>query len=60
LPPRMLSCLRNSDAAIAVLGPPVDGHLNPTVTNLHHSTDEVIARMPENAIPGIRSTVYPG
>src|ERR1700733_11567987 len=28
------SCLRDSDAAIAVLGTPVDEHLNPTVTDL--------------------------
>jgi UDP-N-acetyl-D-mannosaminuronic acid dehydrogenase len=54
------SCLRDSDAAIAVLGTPVDEHLNPTVTDLYHSIDEVIARMPENALLVLRSTVYPG
>ena len=43
------SCLRDSDAAIAVLGTPVDEHLNPTVTDLYRSIDEVIALMPENA-----------
>jgi UDP-N-acetyl-D-mannosaminuronic acid dehydrogenase len=54
------SCLGDSDAAIAVLGTPVDEHLNPTVTDLYHSIDEVIARMPENALLVLRSTVYPG
>ena len=54
------SCLQDSDAAIAVLGTPVDEHLNPTVTDLYHSIDEVIARMPENALLVLRSTVYPG
>lgn len=54
------SCLRDSDAAIAVLGTPVDEHLNPTVTDLYHSIDEVIALMPENALLVLRSTVYPG
>src|SRR6202012_2222410 len=54
------SCLRDSDAAIAVLGTPVDAHLNPTVTDLYRSIDEVIKRMPENALLVLRSTVYPG
>ncbi len=54
------SCLHDSDAAIAVLGTPVDEHLNPTVTDLYHSIDEVIARMPENSLLVLRSTVYPG
>jgi UDP-N-acetyl-D-mannosaminuronic acid dehydrogenase len=54
------SCLRDSDAAIAVLGTPVDEHLNPTVTDLYRSIDEVIALMPENALLVLRSTVYPG
>lgn len=54
------SCLRDADAAIAVLGTPVDEHLNPTVTDLYKSIDEVIARMPEDALLVLRSTVYPG
>jgi UDP-N-acetyl-D-mannosaminuronic acid dehydrogenase len=54
------ACLSNSDAAIAVLGTPVDEHLNPTVTDLYRSIDEVIVRMPENALLVLRSTVYPG
>ncbi len=55
-----ISCLRDADAAIAVLGTPVDEHLNPTVTDLYRSIDEVIAIMPENALLVLRSTVYPG
>ena len=54
------ACLSDSDAAIAVLGTPVDEHLNPTVTDLYRSIDEVIVRMPENALLVLRSTVYPG
>jgi UDP-N-acetyl-D-mannosaminuronic acid dehydrogenase len=54
------SCLGDSDAAIAVLGTPVDEHLNPTVTDLYKSIDEAIARMPEKALLVLRSTVYPG
>ena len=50
------SCLRDADAAIAVLGTPVDEHLNPTVTDLYRSIDEVIASMPENALLVLRST----
>ena len=41
------ACLRDADCAIAVLGTPVDEHLNPTVTDLYQSIDAVIAGMPE-------------
>jgi UDP-N-acetyl-D-mannosaminuronic acid dehydrogenase len=54
------TCLRDSDAAIAVLGTPVDEHLNPTVTDLYRSIDQVIDQMPEGALLVLRSTVYPG
>ena len=54
------ACLSDADAAIAVLGTPVDEHLNPTVTDLYQSIDEVLARMPEDALLVMRSTVYPG
>jgi UDP-N-acetyl-D-mannosaminuronic acid dehydrogenase len=54
------ACLRDADAAIAVLGTPVDEHLNPTVTDLYRSIDDVIASMPENALLVLRSTVFPG
>src|SRR6202167_2643068 len=54
------SCLRDADAAIAVLGTPVDEHLNPTVTDLYRSIDDAIASMPEHALLVLRSTVLPG
>jgi UDP-N-acetyl-D-mannosaminuronic acid dehydrogenase len=54
------SCLSDADAAIAVLGTPVDEHLNPTVTDLYRSIDKVIFHMPENSLLVLRSTVYPG
>jgi UDP-N-acetyl-D-mannosaminuronic acid dehydrogenase len=54
------SCLENVDAAIAVLGTPVDEHLNPTVTDLYRSIDAAIASMPEGSLLVLRSTVYPG
>jgi UDP-N-acetyl-D-mannosaminuronic acid dehydrogenase len=54
------SCLRDADAAIAVLGTPVDEHLNPTVTDLYRSIDDAIASMPEHALLVLRSTVFPG
>jgi UDP-N-acetyl-D-mannosaminuronic acid dehydrogenase len=55
-----ISCLRDADAAIAVLGTPVDEHLNPTVTDLYSSIDAVLGSMPEGALLVMRSTVYPG
>ena len=54
------SCLKNADAAIAVLGTPVDEHLNPTVTDLYRSIDSAIDLMADNALFVLRSTVYPG
>ena len=54
------ACLRDADTAIAVLGTPVDAHLNPTVTDLYKSIDDVIARMPDDSLLVLRSTVYPG
>jgi UDP-N-acetyl-D-mannosaminuronic acid dehydrogenase len=54
------SCLKTADAAIAVLGTPVDEHLNPTVTDLYQSIDAAIAAMPEHSLMVLRSTVYPG
>src|SRR5277367_2712898 len=44
------NCLRDADSAIAVLGTPVDEHLNPTVTDLYRSIDDAIASMPENSL----------
>jgi len=54
------SCLRIADAAIAVVGTPVDEHLNPTVTELYRSIDSTIDLLPEDALLVLRSTVYPG
>src|SRR5689334_25162315 len=33
------SCLADADVAVAVVGTPVDEHLNPTVTELYRSID---------------------
>jgi UDP-N-acetyl-D-mannosaminuronic acid dehydrogenase len=54
------ACLREAEAAIAVLGTPVDEHLNPTVTDLYKSIDEVLTNMPDHSLLVLRSTVYPG
>jgi UDP-N-acetyl-D-mannosaminuronic acid dehydrogenase len=54
------SCLKTADAAIAVVGTPVDEHLNPTVTELYRNVDTIIDILPEGALLVLRSTVYPG
>jgi UDP-N-acetyl-D-mannosaminuronic acid dehydrogenase len=54
------SCLKDADAAIAVLGTPVDEHLNPTVTQLNSNIDATIEHLPDDALLVLRSTVYPG
>jgi UDP-N-acetyl-D-mannosaminuronic acid dehydrogenase len=54
------SCLQDADVAIAVVGTPVDEHLNPTVTELYRSIDSIIERLPSGALLILRSTVYPG
>jgi len=54
------SCLRDADAAIAVVGTPVDEHLNPTVTELYRNIDATIDLLPQGALLVLRSTVYPG
>jgi UDP-N-acetyl-D-mannosaminuronic acid dehydrogenase len=55
-----MNCLLGADAAIAVLGTPVDEHLNPAVIGLFRSIDEVIRYLPANSLLVLRSTVYPG
>lgn len=55
-----VTCLRNADAAVAVLGTPVDEHLNPTVTDLYKNVDAAIDNLPDDALLVLRSTVYPG
>ena len=54
------SCLRDADVAIAVVGTPVDEHLNPTDTDLYRDIDSTIELLPEDALLVLRSTVYPG
>jgi len=54
------SCLADADAAVAVIGTPVDEHLNPTVTDLYRTIDDAIEHLPDNALLILRSTVYPG
>jgi UDP-N-acetyl-D-mannosaminuronic acid dehydrogenase len=54
------TCLQDADAAIAVLGTPVDEHLNPTITELYRNIDSAILMLPEDALLVLRSTVYPG
>jgi UDP-N-acetyl-D-mannosaminuronic acid dehydrogenase len=54
------SCLKDADAAIAVVGTPVDEHLNPTVTDLYRSIDSIIEVLRDGALLVLRSTVYPG
>src|SRR5215469_15410002 len=54
------SCLHDADAAVAVLGTPVDQHLNPTVADLYRNIDATIELLPDNALLVLRSTVYPG
>ncbi|MBZ5570391.1 MAG: nucleotide sugar dehydrogenase [Acidobacteriia bacterium] len=54
------SCLQDADAAVAVLGTPVDEHLNPTVTELYRNIDHAVDLLPDDALLVLRSTVYPG
>src|SRR5437667_7186660 len=44
------SCLHNADAVIAVLGTPVDEHLNPTVTDLYRYIDTALDLLPEDSL----------
>lgn len=54
------ACLARADAAIAVVGTPVDRYLNPTLRNLCRSVDDLLNHLPEDALLVLRSTVYPG
>jgi UDP-N-acetyl-D-mannosaminuronic acid dehydrogenase len=54
------ACLAHADAAIAVVGTPVDRYLNPTLRNLCRSVDDLLNRLPDGALLVLRSTVYPG
>jgi UDP-N-acetyl-D-mannosaminuronic acid dehydrogenase len=53
-------CLRHAGCVIAVVGTPVDKHLNPNVNEVCRSIDRVLCGMSENALLVLRSTVYPG
>jgi UDP-N-acetyl-D-mannosaminuronic acid dehydrogenase len=52
--------LEHADAAIAVVGTPVDRYLNPTLRNLCRNVDGLLNRLPDGALLVLRSTVYPG
>jgi UDP-N-acetyl-D-mannosaminuronic acid dehydrogenase len=54
------SCLCNAGAIVAVVGTPVDRHLNPTVVELHRSIDAMLDEIAEDSLLVLRSTVYPG
>ena len=53
-------CLRDADAAVAVVGTPVDEHLNPTIAELYRGIDSTVEHLPDGALLVLRSTVYPG
>jgi len=53
-------CLRTADVVFSIIGTPVDEHLNPTVTTLYRSLDELMEYVPPGALLVLRSTVYPG
>jgi len=54
------SCLHDADAVIAVVGTPVDQHLNPTVKEVYRSIDALIDDVKDGTLLVLRSTVYPG
>ncbi|MHB8734312.1 MAG: nucleotide sugar dehydrogenase [Terriglobales bacterium] len=54
------TCLAEADAVIAVMGTPVDRHLNPTVQQFQQSIDAVVGQMQAGALLVLRSTIYPG
>ena len=53
-------CLRTADVVISVIGTPVDEHLNPTVSALYRSLDDLMEYVPEGSLLILRSTLYPG
>jgi UDP-N-acetyl-D-mannosaminuronic acid dehydrogenase len=53
-------CLKQADCVIAVVGTPVDKHLNPNVNEVCLSMDRILSRMSEGSLLVLRSTVYPG
>jgi len=53
-------CLRAAEVVISVIGTPVDEHLNPTVSALYRSLDDLIEYVPDGSLLVLRSTLYPG
>jgi UDP-N-acetyl-D-mannosaminuronic acid dehydrogenase len=53
-------CLRSAQVVISVIGTPVDEHLNPTVSALYRSIDDLIEYVPDGSLLVLRSTLYPG
>jgi UDP-N-acetyl-D-mannosaminuronic acid dehydrogenase len=53
-------CLRSAEVVISVIGTPVDEHLNPTVSALYRSLDDLIEYLPDGSLLVLRSTLYPG
>jgi UDP-N-acetyl-D-mannosaminuronic acid dehydrogenase len=53
-------CLRSAEVVISVIGTPVDEHLNPTVSALYSSLDDLIEYVPDGSLLVLRSTLYPG
>jgi UDP-N-acetyl-D-mannosaminuronic acid dehydrogenase len=54
------TCVREADVVVAVVGTPVDRHLNPMVNELCKNLDGVVPHMKDGALLVLRSTVYPG
>jgi len=55
-----ISCLRDAEIVVTVVGTPVDEHLNPTVHALYRSIDQLLDHMKDDSLLILRSTVYPG
>jgi UDP-N-acetyl-D-mannosaminuronic acid dehydrogenase len=53
-------CLGSAQVVISVIGTPVDEHLNPTVSALYRSIDDLIEYVPDGSLLVLRSTLYPG
>ena len=53
-------CLQDADVVIAVVGTPVDEHMNPTVKEVYRSIDSLVDYMKDGALLVLRSTVFPG
>jgi len=54
------SCLEQAAVVITLIGTPVDRHFNPTVHDFIRTTNRLLARMHDDSLLILRSTVYPG